>query len=504
MDRNGAVLQPTDEVDVEHLRDLVPFQECDEDQLARLATVSTRTRVPAGTRLLTAGERSGTVFVVVSGHLRVRSARGIDGTLGPGDVVGEISALGGEPPGADVEAVVDCEVVAFEDWATPVLLSIEPVLRSLRAIATARLRAAAGHVVAAATVPVPRPLPLVRGVGAGLHSREDVPARPLRLVLLVGLVVLLLAGSGYVVTQRNATTAVAIEDVLADARRSQPTDPSPTTMDPTAAPVDGPTRTLAPAPGATSADGQATMDAEPGPALLPEQEPTVEPAPLPAAEPPTDAAPEPTEPATPAFAPPAPGVYSYATSGSERIDLAGASHTYPEETYAIVRRGDGCRWSVEHRVIEEHVDLREMCTTADDVSLLVDERHVTFFGQTDGVRYVCDPPASFGMRSPEGSRAEGTCVGDDGDTEVAYVGQVLGTEVIDVGGVDVEAVRVHIDFTMTGTVRGTATADRWLHPETGLDLRLDRTTDTRARSAWGDIRYQEQASFRLLSLTPRT
>lgn len=45
-----------------------------------------------------------------------------------------------------------------------------------------------------------------------------------------------------------------------------------------------------------------------------------------------------------------------ATSGWESIDLAGARHDYPEESFASVRLANGCRWQIEHRVI---VDVRD-------------------------------------------------------------------------------------------------------------------------------------------------
>ena len=52
---------------------------------------------------------------------------------------------------------------------------------------------------------------------------------------------------------------------------------------------------------------------------------------------------------------------------------------------------------------------------------------------------------------------------------------------------------------------GTANEDMWIAPQTGMTLRWVRAVDTLADAAFGArVRYTENASFYLESLTPRT
>jgi hypothetical protein len=76
---------------------------------------------------------------------------------------------------------------------------------------------------------------------------------------------------------------------------------------------------------------------------------------------------------------------------------------------------------------------------------------------------------------------------------------------VNVGGVPVDAVHIAIDGTFTGKATGRSHDELWLAEATGMTLRWDRMVDTMADAAFGaQVRYQEQASFVLVSLTPRT
>jgi CRP-like cAMP-binding protein len=64
---------------------------------------------PAGTSILAAGTSTGKLFILVSGTARVSKDDVPLGELSePGAVIGELSALLGQPHGADVHAVTDC------------------------------------------------------------------------------------------------------------------------------------------------------------------------------------------------------------------------------------------------------------------------------------------------------------------------------------------------------------------------------------------------------------
>ncbi|HEY0522145.1 MAG TPA: mechanosensitive ion channel family protein [Stellaceae bacterium] len=81
------------------------------DELRQLACAMAPRAVPAGTRLMTEGEPGATMFVLAEGLLEVRLAK--DGAeiavarVQPGEFVGEMSLLTGEPRSATVAAATD-------------------------------------------------------------------------------------------------------------------------------------------------------------------------------------------------------------------------------------------------------------------------------------------------------------------------------------------------------------------------------------------------------------
>jgi hypothetical protein len=476
--------------------------DCSPDEIERVRDLSQHVRAAAGERLIVEGEAGERLYVLISGALRVHSTKGLDHELAPGDVVGELAMLGGEPASADVTAIVPSDLLEIQASAVPALLRIGPVAHRLRAIGGARLVAPAAVAVEARSVPVVRPRPVVRGVGAGMYARTEVPVRPVRAVVLTGIVVLLCLLGAWVMAERNATTLVGLDDILADARTGEglppavPIDASAGTSD--TSDVVGETHVSD-----TDAPGTHGSPTEPAPTAAAPMNPSADqPVPEPGSASST-ATDDPVS-AAPRFRPPAAGVYSYATTGGERINLVGARHQYPAETHAIIRHTGGCGWSSEHRVLEEHVDLHDRCSSDEAVLVLADGREVEFFGQRDGLMYHCDPPALALWDTPDGSVTTGTCSTSDGESDAHYETTFVGLQLLEVGGESVETAHVHLEFEMTGSSRGTSTVDFWLHPETGLIVRQERVVDTYARAVWGDVRYQEEATFHLLSLTPRT
>lgn len=504
---------------------LVPFQDCDPEQLEHVAAATRRIVVPAGTRLVTAGTRGDELYIVVSGAVRV-TGPDLEGVLGPGDLVGELSVLGGEPRNADVVTTEPSELLAVDRDSLAILLEIPPVATRLRAIAGARAAIEQRSIVRARDVPVVLPPPRLRGRGAGLHARRDVPARPARTIVLAVVAVVVGLATAWFLTERNRATEVTLDQVLAQAREGTapatagtavPADPLGLMPDHPAGTTDGP-GTADSGPGgpdpssgtASSSDPDSSNDdaaatpadqvAEPQPSE-PGSGGSGDGAPGPAEPAPSEATNDSTAART--FRPPLPGVYSYDTTGSERISIAGASHEYPEETYSIVRTDEGCGWRAEHQVLEEHVDIHDRCSQTDSVFVVMDGREIEFFGQRDSLYYYCDPPARLMWNAPAGTTSTGTCVTEEGDSETDYVGEFVGFETLDVGGEATRTAHLHIEFTMRGTSRGTSTADFWLHPETGLIVREERTVDTLAHAVWGDVHYEEEATFQLQSLVPR-
>ena len=204
------------------------------------------------------------------------------------------------------------------------------------------------------------------------------------------------------------------------------------------------------------------------------------------------------------MAKPAQGVYAYRTTGGDQVSVAGASHDYPDTTYATVRHLDGCHWFVRNDVVEEHVDERTICNGVDAVTQVSQARWVTFFGKRDGMELTCEPPMV--LARPNGlPMPEETSVCSGGGTQAKMRRTTVGRERVAVGGAAVDAVRIVIEGTFTGKATGKSRDELWIAEATGLTLRWDRMVDTMADAAFGaQVRYQEQASFVLLSLTPRT
>jgi hypothetical protein len=256
---------------------------------------------------------------------------------------------------------------------------------------------------------------------------------------------------------------------------------------------------VAAAPGGGAEDPGAAAN---GLSTAPAAAPSTAPAPT------STSSPAPTSaPATPkagALAPPQAGVYRYRTTGGESVSLLGSRHAYPAETYAAVRQTGGCGWQFRAEVVKEHVDRREMCSEADHVLQLEQQRAVTVFGTTDGAPMRCTPPQrQYSLGDAAGAKEVSSCSdGKGADAKMVRTVVAFGTATVD--GVAVETVTYRIDGTMTGRVRGTSTDLYTVAKATGMPLHMERTVDTIADAFGTSVRYQEHATFDLVSLTPQT
>ena len=286
----------------------------------------------------------------------------------------------------------------------------------------------------------------------------------------------------YILSQRNVTTAVSFDDALRNFRATAGTG---------AAPV-----ALASATPEVTPAGVADAHVS-----IPQNDATAEQIPI--AGPTRSTAPTASNTLSPFFRPPE-GVYSYRTSGGESVSVAGASHKYPERTYATVRYLDGCNWEIRNDVIEEHTDRRIMCSQYGTLTQLVQERQVEFFGQRDGMEVACKPPM---LMSRVGEPISTVTIGDCNTDELSVRTRrsVAGYADVPIGGRSVPAVHLVIDAEFSGRANGTAHEELWLARDTGMTLRWQRTVDTVADAAFGaKVRYQENATFVLESLTPQT
>ena len=101
----------------------------------------------AGTTLMEQGDPGSAMYVILDGRVRVERQRSDLGEplvlaeLGPGQVVGEIAVLDGEPRSATVTAVEETQTMELTaDVLTDVMLQFPEVARALLRTLSGRLR----------------------------------------------------------------------------------------------------------------------------------------------------------------------------------------------------------------------------------------------------------------------------------------------------------------------------------------------------------------------------
>lgn len=128
---------------VDSLSQLALFADLSRPQLESVAHSVEEEVFAEGQRVLRQGLSGNAFYIILEGQAAIR----IDGeqpwTLGPGEFFGEVSALGGEPPTADVVAttMLRCAVVSGPELEGFLLERPQLLLRLLKAEAR-RLRSA--------------------------------------------------------------------------------------------------------------------------------------------------------------------------------------------------------------------------------------------------------------------------------------------------------------------------------------------------------------------------
>jgi NTE family protein len=121
------------------------FSELPADQLEQIASLFRREKYPAGTIVLRQGGASDAVYFLRSGQMAVRIQRGswreTVAYLQPPDLFGELSFVTGKACVADVEVLVDAEVLVLHREMIPQLpQQREVILRSLMKVIAGRLQ----------------------------------------------------------------------------------------------------------------------------------------------------------------------------------------------------------------------------------------------------------------------------------------------------------------------------------------------------------------------------
>lgn len=126
---------------VDALRNVRLLAACTNRELAEVAALSVPASLPAGTVLTREGQTGGLAYVIESGTAEVLRGNRRVATLGPGDVVGEMSLIDGGPRTATVRASTDLEVLEITSRDLQRLLRDAPRLRrSLLRSMAARVR----------------------------------------------------------------------------------------------------------------------------------------------------------------------------------------------------------------------------------------------------------------------------------------------------------------------------------------------------------------------------
>jgi CRP-like cAMP-binding protein len=92
-----------------HLRRTIGLERSYIDELAELARAAREVRVPHGTPLWSIGERADHLLIVVRGNVTGRTREGGVFHFGPGDIIGNLDTISGEPRWFDARVESESE-----------------------------------------------------------------------------------------------------------------------------------------------------------------------------------------------------------------------------------------------------------------------------------------------------------------------------------------------------------------------------------------------------------
>ncbi len=99
---------------IELLGNIPLFATCTKKQLGQVAALTVQAELKKGTVLTRQGAAGGLAFIIVTGRAELVRGGKRRVLLGPGDVVGELSLIDGEPRSATVTATSDLEVLELD------------------------------------------------------------------------------------------------------------------------------------------------------------------------------------------------------------------------------------------------------------------------------------------------------------------------------------------------------------------------------------------------------
>jgi len=103
-------------MDPDHLRTLPLFSSLSDKAIETVSVFATEAAVSAGKRLVHEGDYSYDLIVIESGSADVIKGGEVIGSLGPGDVFGEMGMLSGGKRTADVVATSPMRLITLSKW----------------------------------------------------------------------------------------------------------------------------------------------------------------------------------------------------------------------------------------------------------------------------------------------------------------------------------------------------------------------------------------------------
>lgn len=103
-------------MDPDHLKTLPLFSSLSQKALDTVSVFASETTVSTGKRLVHEGDYSYDLIVIETGTADVTRGGEVIGTLGPGDVFGEIGMLSGGKRTADVIATSPMKLITLSKW----------------------------------------------------------------------------------------------------------------------------------------------------------------------------------------------------------------------------------------------------------------------------------------------------------------------------------------------------------------------------------------------------
>jgi hypothetical protein len=220
-----------------------------------------------------------------------------------------------------------------------------------------------------------------------------------------------------------------------------------------------------------------------------------------------------TQALNPAVFRPAAGVYVYRGSGTEQLSLPPKSQSQgPQMPATVTHRSDGC-WTFRIDYSSQHWQTWIYCPRVGGLVELggqTFERWDFVFTKYDSTStFACDPPSvTVRAAMQPGDHWQQTCRGTSSGTKGEAVTSgpctFVGNDTVTVGGRRVAAYHLHQERTLSGSQRGTQTADLWFAAKDGLPLRNERTQTVHTNTIVGSSTYTEHGSFALTTLQPQT